>query len=391
MAGGASHLLATSPHDPARAEVLTVSLLTASFPICMRHLALFTLLALPVFAATDPAQLDAARALYRDARLDEAKQAFQAIAQSDPANVDAPLHLGWIALRRGDHEAAVAILEPLVQRVPERADCHHALGDAYGLSAQRAGLFSKLGWAKKCKAEYQRAIELAPDNVRYRRSLFEFHRQAPSIAGGGADLALAEANEIKRIDPVQGHLALATLHYAEKKYALALAEYQAVAELEPDQIEHHQRLFEFYRQGPGLALGGLEKAQAEAGAILRLDPVQGRIALAMLHADQKQFDLALEELDQTLAQAPNDYVTLYHVGRLAAISGQYLDRGLAALQQCLQMTPAGNQPGHAAVYWRIGNVEAHRANTAAAREAYQAALRLYPEFRQVAEDLKKLR
>lgn len=275
------------------------------------------------FAIVDPAALDAARALFNSSgKSAEAQTAFEKIAVADPSCAEAQRALAELALRRDDGDKAVAYAEKAVALAPNNADAYAALGDAYGSSAQKASVFSQFGLAKKCLAAYQRAAELAPTTVKFHQSLFDFYRQAPSIAGGGTDKAMAEATTIKKLDPLQGRIAFAALYTADKKY-----------------------------------------------------------------------DQALAEFDEALKTAPDDYAALYQVGKLAAISGQYLDRGLASLRRCLELTPpaAPNTPGLAAAQWRIGNILEKKNDPAAARVAYEAALKLDPKFSPAADSLKKLK
>ena len=76
---------------------------------------------------------------------------------------------------------------------------------------------------------------------------------------------------------------------------------------------------------------------------------------------------------------------------MAANTGQFLDRGLAALRHCLELTPGKNDPTHAAAQWRIGNLLEKKNDPAGARAAYEASLKLDPKFPQSIEALKKLK
>ena len=274
-------------------------------------------------AAVDPAALDAARTLFNErGKSAEAQKAFEALAASDPKNADVNFFLGQLANRRDDPEKAVKHFEAAIAATPTEARHHHGLGDAYGRSAQKAGMLSKFGLAKKCVAAYERAVELEPANLDFRQSLFEFYRQAPGIAGGGVDKATAQAEAIKKIDANRGRFAFATLYVGEKKYAEALAQF-----------------------------------------------------------------------DEVLKVSPDDYAALYQVGRLAALTGEYLDRGLASLRRCLELpvpNPA-NTPGHAAAHWRIGVILEKKQDVPGARTAYEAAVKLDPKFTPAADSLKKLK
>src|ERR1019366_5112550 len=122
-------------------------------------------------------------------------------------------------------------------------------------------------------------------------------------------------------------------------------------------------------QAPGIAGGGSDKAAAEAAVIKKLDAARGRQAFAALYVADKKYDLAFAEFDEALKLSPDDYAALYQLGRLAAVSGQFLDRGLASLRRCLELTPPPNTPGHAAAQWRIGNLLEKKSDPAGARAA----------------------
>ena len=270
-------------------------------------------------SALDQTAYTAAVELYTQRRPLEAQKAFEALAVTAPDNANIQFYLGRLALQRGDQEKAVAYLEKAVALAPQDSRMQLRLGDAYGLMAQKAGLFSKMSWAGKCRSAYEKAVELDPASVDARWSLMEFCRQAPSMVGGGTDKALVQANEIKKLDPSRSRIALASVYVADKKY-----------------------------------------------------------------------DLAFGEFDQALQANPADYSALFQTGRLAAISGQQLDRGLGLLRQCLAQTPPEGQPGHAAVHWRIGNILEKKSDPAGARAAYEAALKIDSKFPQALEALKKL-
>jgi tetratricopeptide (TPR) repeat protein len=305
-------------------------------------------------AATDPTQLAAARALYDAKKFPEAEAALKKLAAADAGSADIQFYLGKVATARDDLEAGVKYLEKAVQLAPQNASYHHELGDVYGQSAQKAGVLSKFGLAKKCLAEYLRAAELDPKNVGYHQSLFEYYRQAPGLAGGGNDKAEAEAAAIMHLEPVSGHAALVTLYASDKKFDQAL--------------EH-------------------------AAEVKKLDAARGRLAYAALYTQTKEYDKAFAQFDEVLKATPDDYSALYQVGKLAATTGQQLERGMTSLRRCVEMTAptTPGTPGHAAAWWRIGNIAEKKNDVAGARAAYQTALERDPKFTAAAEALKKLR
>ena len=283
--------------------------------------ALLVALSPPLHADVDPARFAAAKELFDAKKLPEAQQAFEKLAAAEPKDAEVNFYLGELAFRRDDAEKAVSYFEKAAAAGPKVSRYQRRLGDAYGRTAQKAGALSKFGWAKKCLAAYQRAVELDPSDVDAHNSLFDYYRMAPGIAGGSSEKALAEAAAIKRLDPARGRIAFATHYVAEKKY-----------------------------------------------------------------------DQAIAEFDEVLKKNPDDYVALYQVGRLAALTGQFVDRGIASLRRCLELpVPTPTTPGHAAAHWRLGNLLEKKSNPAGARAAYTASLELDPNFTAAAESLRKLK
>jgi len=244
---------------------------------------------------------------------------WQDVLRQQPDNEEALFQLGSLRLDAHQPEEAVKYLERAAAVSPGDARVQDALGSAYGLSAQRASIFSKYGLARKCQAAFENAVRLAPREVKYRQSLMTYDLMAPGMVGGGKDKALVQAKAILALSPVDGHRALAQVYGAQEHYADSLAECRAALQLVPD-----------------------------------------------------------------------DYGTLYLLGRTAAVSGLEVDQGLAALKTCLTLKVPDGQPPHAAAHWRLGNLHERQRQLALARADYQAALREDPHFQEAKDSLEKL-
>jgi tetratricopeptide (TPR) repeat protein len=269
--------------------------------------------------ADEAADVAGARALFGAGRFPEARRAFEGLLAANPSNAEIHYYLGRLAIERRDPASAVRELERAAELAPESAPIHEALGDAYGRSAEKAGAFGSYLLARRCLAEYKRAVFIDPRDVEARERLLEYYYRAPAIVGGGMDKAAGEAAAIETIEPGRGRRAFANLYIVDGKY-----------------------------------------------------------------------DLALAELDKTLGSTPEDYATLYDIGRLAATSGQHLDRGLASLRLCLRLDPPKGAPPHSAAQWRLGNILEKKGDGAGARAAYKAALELDPRYSPASEALRAL-
>lgn len=261
-----------------------------------------------------------AEALYRSRHYAEARAAYEQVIAAEPANFDAACRLGDLALMRNAPEEAIPWLEKAAELNPKSSRCYHTLGDAYGLCAEKAGLFSKLGLARKCQAAYEHAVALDPADIESRYALFDYCRQAPAIAGGGMDKARAQALEIRKLDDVRGTLALVELSVAYHK-----------------------------------------------------------------------FDEAFASLDDVRRRHPESLLACYQFGRAAAMSGQRLEQGAAALRRYLDATPEENQPPLWAAHWRLGQILEKMGDKPLARAEFAAGLELNPTQPQLVEAAQRLK
>jgi tetratricopeptide (TPR) repeat protein len=273
-------------------------------------------------------------------------------AAVEPAQLDAARAL----LDAKKLAEAQAAFEKLVAADPAHAGVNYYLGD---LAYRRDDMDQAVAYLEK-------AIAAAPTNS-------NFHRRLGDAYGRTAQ----KASIFKG------------LSWGKK----CLAMYQKAVELDPKNVDARASLFDFYSQAPGFAGGSREKALEQAAAIKQLNPSRGRLTFATLYASEKKYDAALAEFDEVLKTNPNDYVALYQVGRLASLTGQFIDRGLASLRRCLELPVPDipNTPGHAAAQWRIGTLLEKKKDAAGARAAYEAALKIDPKFASAEEALRKLK
>lgn len=223
-------------------------------------------------AAADLATgFSSARVLYEERRYTEAREIFRQLAADQPDSVELNFYLGRLALWFDDEGAALAHLEQAARAAPTAGRIQNALGDAFGLAAQKAGWFAKLGWARKCLAAYEAAVKLDPQNPAHHWSLLGYYCVAPRIAGGGCERALAQAEQISRLDPVGGRIAFATLYLSERKAAAAFAQFDDVLR------ENENDFIALYQIGRCAALSGeqLERGKTALERCLVLRPPGG--------------------------------------------------------------------------------------------------------------------
>jgi tetratricopeptide (TPR) repeat protein len=189
---------------------------------------------LPAAEHATTAELAAANALRDAGKYAEARVAFEKILAHVPDDPEANYSVGLFACDAGDWEKALRCEGKAVTSDPNSARYQYGWGSANGIAAMKAGIFSKLGHAKKCLAAYVRAVELEPHNLQYRRAAMSYYQQAPGFAGGDIEKAYAQAAAIKAFDPEHGRQAFADLYLGEKKIDLAFHEFDEALRQDPN-------------------------------------------------------------------------------------------------------------------------------------------------------------
>ena len=285
-------------------------------------------------------------------RWPDARPRVQAMATGAGALAD--FAQGCLQLVDGRLERAEAAFARAVAQAPHNAVAEFHLGQAYGAQAQRANVFRQPSLARRTRLSFERAVQLDPDYLDARQGLITFYLLAPGVLGGSEERAREQAAEVRRRNPYRGAFAASQLHQRRKDWSGVAREMDAVARQYPDSV----------------------------GAWTTLLAALGR---------QRQWDEAWTATDRMLVALGEAPAAQFLVGRLAAESGQRLDRGEAALQRYLQHRPAGNDPPLADAHWRLGMIRERQGARDAARAAYQTAVGLDPKFAPAHESLEKLR
>jgi tetratricopeptide (TPR) repeat protein len=310
-------------------------------------LSLFALLT-PVAARAAATALAPGIQLFEGRRYEEARKFFEPYVAKNPRDAEAVSYLGRTWFFLNDYEKAADWMEKAAALQPASSDVQLWLGRSYGRLTIEASLFSKAGLAKKAKAAFDQAVVLDPNNLDARSDLLQYYLQAPGIMGGSVDKAKEQAAEIRKRDATRGVLASVSVRLHEKDAAGAERE---VTE-------------------------AIQKAPAEP----RL-----RLALAALYQSQEKWDAAFEAAEAVLKADSDNWDALYAIGRIGALSGKRLDRAEECLKRYLGHTPGPESAPLANAHFRLGQVYQKKGNKAAARAAYQEALKLDPRL----EDAKK--
>ena len=206
-------------------------------------------------SSDNEAALWLARLLRLNNQDDQAEQALRGVLAKDAGNKGAVDQLSLLLLDHNDSEAAISLLESFLQHAPS-ADLYDRLGDAYRQGQQTS----------KSEEAYRRAVAMAPDQTDSRRHLAE------SL-------------------------------YDQGKYPDALAEYQRLADLEPDSASDHLRMSEIYRR-----LHQFDKAQGQVLLAKKLAPGNLEVIYneAAIYEAEEHYDDAIQVLSDAVTQVKGE-------------------------------------------------------------------------------------
>jgi tetratricopeptide (TPR) repeat protein len=191
----------------------------SSYLFRLRHTLLFILILTTRLLVADDSQ---ANALLQQGRMDEATAMLQALLAAQPGDAEAHQLLCRVYYAQEMTEPAIHECESAVSHAPGNSENHMWLARAYGFKASHANPFAALSLAGKVHSEFERAVQLDPENVQAMSDLGEYYVAAPALVGGGLDKAQALATRMQPEFPAQSHRLLALI--AEKKKEIPAAE-----------------------------------------------------------------------------------------------------------------------------------------------------------------------
>jgi tetratricopeptide (TPR) repeat protein len=195
----------------------------STYLLRFRHLFLLILLLSGRFLVADDLEADA---LLQQGRMDEATAMLRTLLAAQPGDAEAHQLLCRVYYAQEMADPAIHECESAVSHAPDNSENHMWLGRAYGFKASHANPFAALSLAGKVHSEFERAVQLDPDNVQAMSDLGEYYVAAPALVGGGLDKAQALAARMQPKFPAQSHRLLALI--AEKKKEIPTAEAEFV-------------------------------------------------------------------------------------------------------------------------------------------------------------------
>ncbi len=306
----------------------------------------FLFLSISVFAQSS---LDKAKMLYETKKYDEAVKILKGISESNTHYAAAQYYLGRASYDQQEYGNAVEYFEEATEADPKQADYFNWLGNTYGTIAQNANIFKQGLLAPKMKKAWEKTIDLDKKNLDARQSLIQYYLRAPGFMGGSVDKAKEVARQIVTFDAAEGHRQLGDIFANEKKPGEAEKEYQEAVKANGEYV----------------------------------------FVLANFYLNQKQYEKAFVLFEEAVKKNPSDFVSIYQIGKSAALSGQRLERGEECLKKYLAHTPAQNEPSHAGANMRLAQIKEKRGSKAEAKKLFETALKLDGTLAEAKEGLER--
>lgn len=317
----------------------------------MNRFFLFTAL-LWISAAVSIAQskIEQAKALYEQGKLEQVKKLLSPVGEKEVDFAAARYYLGRVAFDEKKYDDALDYFEEAVEGNDKVADYHNWLGNTYGTIAQNANVFKQGMLAPKMKKAWENAIALDAKNLDARTSLIQYYLQAPGFMGGSVEKAKEVAAQIIRLKPAEGHRQMGNVYMHEKNTAEAEKEFIEMARVDPTYVS----------------------------------------GLANFYTGQKQYEKAFTLFEESLKKNPEDYLSIYQIGKTSALSGQKLDRGEECLKKYLTYTPKQNEPSHAGANMRLAQIKEKKGSKAEAKKLYETALKMDSNLKEAKEGLERV-
>ncbi|GLX78043.1 hypothetical protein tinsulaeT_13830 [Thalassotalea insulae] len=252
----------------------------------------------------------AAKKALDDENVTLAEQVFNELSSSERVSIEGQVITGRILLAKDKTEEAFEHFEELSEQYSDNIDVHYYLGLSAVIMAQKASIFSKLGYAEDFIEAMEKTIQLNPQHLDALNTLIGFHLAAPGIAGGDQDKALALAKQIKSFNQEQGYAQLTNVYWRTEQKELAE---QAFAE-GIKQFPHSYSLY-------------LNRAMASFRA--------------------EDWQKANTDLLKAVEYATTDSErsqALYQQGKVSVESGKGIIFGIEALNQALPIADTKHQP-----------------------------------------------
>jgi tetratricopeptide (TPR) repeat protein len=321
-----------------------------------------------------------------------ARELAQAAYKVHPEDAHATYVLARVQHAFGNFDEAVKLGEAAVRLDPKSSAAHRELGEIYAGQADHVSFLKQIGLARKVRAEFDAALAAAPKEADNITDQIQYFMEAPGIAGGDKNKAAEMANELVKIDPAQGYLALAYVAHQQKQDDKLEGLYQKAVESNPRNYEARVTLANFYIS-PQHTNSSQAEQHSQAALEMNPDRIDGYRLLAIALVFEKRFDDAAKLAAAAEAKIPDDISPYVYAARAMLREGVELPRAESYLKKYFTETrePEAGAPLIAGAHWSLGLVYEKEGRKRDAKNELETALHLKPDFEPAKRDLKRLK
>jgi tetratricopeptide (TPR) repeat protein len=277
------------------------------------------------------ANFEKVKAALSEDNIKVAESIFSELTEIEKSSVTGQVLAGRLLLEKEESEDAFDHFEGLLDGNSENIDVNYYLGVSAIIMAQKASIFSKLGYAEDFLEAMEKTLVLKADHTDALNTLIGFHLGAPSIAGGDTDKALAYANQLKSFDAEQGYGQLANVYFQTDEADLAEKTFQKGIEEFPK-----SSLLYFTRASAYIKDEAWDKARPDL-----------------------TFAIQFSKDDEEKSRA------LYQLGKVSAESGKEIDLGIESLILAIPIASEQYVPW---VKYRLAQLYVHNKDVDKAKE-----------------------
>lgn len=163
--------------------------------------------------------------------------------------------------------------------------------------------------------------------------------------------------------------------------------FKRAVELDAKNIRARVGLSQYYLQAPGLMGGDVDSAIVHGKILLNIDEANGRIILASAYIEKEQIDLAQEQYRLLLNKFGNDkkYSGVYNSYGYMLLNENKIDDAITAFKKQVELSP-----DRANSYDSLGDGYKAAGKYILAKESYEKALSIDPEFEASVENLEEI-
>lgn len=262
--------------------------------------------------------------------------------------------LGRSYLKTEKYSEAMDAFSDLTKMDKENAKYFYLLGaSSYEALSNTSNIFKLSTYSSRMKSSLSKALELDPSHVEARIRLSNYYLNAPMIAGGSTKKALGHAEILIQYDKNAGYQLMASIHKSKEEYEQAEQIYLKML----DEGVEEKKIY---------------------------------YLLGVLKYDQGLYDSSIDYCEQSISLHP-EYLTPYYQHAKSAVSAnKELDKAMTYLKHFVENYTEGITPSLHWVHLRIGQIHQLNGNIEEARNEFNSALKLKPDFDAANKELKEL-